>query len=399
MSLNFTPLAERINIVFYGKTNAGKSSLVNAITNQKMSLVSEVKGTTTDPVCKAMELLPLGAVTITDTAGYDDKSILGNLRTEKTKDTLIKTDIAILIADAVSGLDDTDKEFIERFKSGNIKYIIAYNKSDLLKEIPQNTVNEIYTSATKNINIYELKELIVKIGKNNGKEEKLLPDCVKTGDTVILVTPIDEAAPKGRIILPQQQVLRGLLEKNVITIVVQETKLQNAFKKLNEKPKLVITDSQAFKTVNELTSKDIMLTSFSILFAKYKGVLDIAVKSIVKLENIQDGDKILISEGCTHHRQCNDIGSVKLPNLIKKYTQKMPEFKFSSGNDFPKDISEYKMIIHCGGCMLKDKEVIERYNIALNNNIPITNYGITIAYINGILKRSVQIFPDLYNLL
>lgn len=399
MSLNFTPLAERINIVFYGKTNAGKSSLVNAITNQKMSLVSEVKGTTTDPVCKAMELLPLGAVTITDTAGYDDKSILGNLRTEKTKDTLIKTDIAILVADAVSGLDDTDKEFIERFKSGNIKYIIAYNKSDLLKEIPQNTVNEIYTSATKNINIYELKELIVKIGKNNGKEEKLLPDCVKTGDTVILVTPIDEAAPKGRIILPQQQVLRGLLEKNVITIVVQETELQNAFKKLNEKPKLVITDSQAFKTVNELTSKDIMLTSFSILFAKYKGVLDIAVKSIVKLENIQDGDKILISEGCTHHRQCNDIGSVKLPNLIKKYTQKMLEFKFSSGNDFPKDISEYKMIIHCGGCMLKDKEVIERYNIALNNNIPITNYGITIAYINGILKRSVQIFPDLYNLL
>lgn len=399
MSLNFTPSAERINIVFYGKTNAGKSSLVNAITNQKMSLVSEVKGTTTDPVCKAMELLPLGAVTITDTAGYDDKSILGNLRTEKTKDTLLKTDIAILVADAVSGLDNTDKEFIEMFKARNIKYIIAYNKVDLLKEIPQNTENEIYTSATKNINIYELKELISRIYKDYRKEEKLLPDCIKTGDTVILVTPIDEAAPKGRIILPQQQVIRSLLEKNAVTLIVQEPELQNAFKKLNEKPKLVITDSQAFKTVNELTDKDIMLTSFSILFAKYKGVLDIAVKSVVKLKNIQDGDKILISEGCTHHRQCNDIGSVKLPNMIKKYTQKMPEFEFSSGNDFPQDTSEYKMIIHCGSCMLKDKEVIERYNIALNNNVPITNYGITIAYINGILKRSIQIFPDLYNLL
>ena len=395
MGLNSTPSSERIHIGFFGRTNSGKSSLINAITNQNLSIVSEIEGTTTDPVHKAMEILPLGPVTLIDTPGFDDESELGLLRIEKTKQVLVKTDIAVLVIDGRNGITNTDKELINIFKEKNIKYITAFNKCDLT-EIPTETKpNEIYVSAKNNINITELKNLIASF--NDVKNEKrLIGDIIKANDVVILVTPIDSAAPKGRLILPQQQVLRDLLDSDAITVVVKETELKQALDKIT--PKLVITDSQAFKKVNETVPEDILLTSFSILFARYKGVLDTAVKGISSIKNLNDGDNILIAEGCTHHRQCDDIGTVKLPKWIQNYTGKTFNFEFSSGTGFPEDLSKYKMIIHCGGCMLKEQEVINRYNTAIQNNIPISNYGITIAFINGILKRSIEIFPDLFKL-
>lgn len=399
MSLNSTPSAERIQIGFFGKRNSGKSSLINAITNQELSIVSEIKGTTTDPVYKAMELLPLGPVSIIDTPGIDDEGTLGCLRIEKTKQVLNKVDIAILVIDAQYEISSFDKDLINTFKEKNIKYIIAYNKSDIIEEKKQLSENEIYVSAKNKTNIKELKDLIATIYEEDPNKTYLVKDLIEPSDIVILVTPIDSAAPKGRLILPQQQVIRDLLEAGAISVVVQETELKNAIESCSKKPKLVITDSQAFKKVNQDTPKDIMLTSFSILFARYKGILDYAIKGIKAIETLNDNDTLLISEGCTHHRQCDDIGSVKLPRWIQEYTKKKLNFEFSSGTGFPDDLSKYKMIIHCGSCMLKDREVISRYQKANKQNLPITNYGITIAYINNILKRSIEIFPDLHKII
>jgi [FeFe] hydrogenase H-cluster maturation GTPase HydF len=397
MGLNSTPSSERINIAFFGKTNSGKSSLINAVTNQSIAITSDIAGTTTDPVYKAMEILPLGPVNLIDTAGFDDESALGKLRIEKTNAVLTKTDIAVLVTDSSKPLDEKEKQFLQILNDKNIKYIIAFNKADLI-EIPKNKeYNEIYVSALKNINIDELKELMASFN-NIRQEKKLISDKITAKDKVILVTPIDSAAPKGRIILPQQQVLRDLLDAGAVTVVVKETELKETLNIINS-PKLVITDSQVFKKVNAETPENVLLTSFSIIFARYKGVLETAVKGVKALETLKDDDIVLISEGCTHHRQCDDIGTVKLPKWIKNYTGNNINFEYTSGTAFPNDLSKYKMIIHCGGCMLKEQEVLFRYNQAIKQNIPISNYGITIAYINGILKRSVQIFPDIYNLL
>lgn len=396
MSLNSTPSAERIQIGFFGKRNVGKSSLVNAITNQNLSVVSDIKGTTTDPVYKSMEILPIGPVTIIDTAGIDDEGELGKLRIEKTKEVLNKIDIAVLIIDASKEISYIEKELINIFESKNINYIIAYNKVDLIKNYKELKKNEIYVSAKNNQNIYELKELIASIYEENPNSYKLVRDLVNPNDKVILVTPIDSAAPKGRLILPQQQVIRDLLEADAISIVIKETELKNTLNFLKDKPKLVITDSQVFKKVSKDTPQDIYLTSFSILFARYKGILDCAVNGVIKLNSLKDNDFILISEGCSHHRQCEDIGSVKLPKWIQEYTKKKLNFEFSSGGSFPINLSKYSMIIHCGSCMLKDREVLYRYQLAKEQNIPISNYGITIAFINGILKRSIEIFPEIY---
>lgn len=398
MGLNSTPSSERVHIGFFGRRNAGKSSLVNAVTGQDLAVVSPVKGTTTDPVYKAMELLPIGPVSIVDTPGFDDEGELGRLRIEKTKQVLNKVDIAVLIVDSQTGVNDIDKELIKIFEDKNIIYIIAYNKADLIAEKPElkPEKNEIYVSAKEKTNIYELKELIASLYDGGSNSRKLVKDLVNPNDVVILVTPIDSAAPKGRLILPQQQVIRDLLEADALSIVVKETELVSALNSCSKKPKIVITDSQAFGRVSKETPDDIYLTSFSILFARYKGVLKEAVKSVKMLEKLKDNDTLLISEGCTHHRQCDDIGTVKLPRWIQNYTGRHLNFEFSSGGGFPSDLSKYKLIVHCGACMLKDREVMFRYKQAQESNIPITNYGITIAYINKILERSLRIFPDIH---
>ncbi len=398
MGLNSTPSSERVYIGFFGRRNAGKSSLVNAVTGQDLAVVSPVKGTTTDPVYKAMELLPIGPVSIVDTPGFDDEGELGRLRIEKTKQVLNKVDIAVLIVDSQTGVNDIDKELIKIFEDKNIIYIIAYNKADLIAEKPELKLekNEIYVSAKKKTNIYELKELIASLYDGGLNSRKLVKDLINPNDLVILVTPIDSAAPKGRLILPQQQVIRDLLEADALSVVVKETELVSALNSCSKKPKIVITDSQAFGRVSEETPDDIYLTSFSILFARYKGVLKEAVKSVKMLEKLKDNDTLLISEGCTHHRQCDDIGTVKLPRWIQNYTGRHLNFEFSSGGGFPSDLSKYKLIVHCGACMLKDREVMFRYKQAQESNIPITNYGITIAYINKILERSLRIFPDIH---
>ena len=392
MSLNSIPLAERVHIAFFGRRNVGKSSLVNAVTGQNLSVVSDVLGTTTDPVYKSMELLPIGPVTIIDTAGIDDDGELGQLRIEKTKQVLNKTDIAILVVDASFGLSSEEKELLNLFIQKDIKYIIAYNKSDLVAEFKTLSNNEIYVSAKDNTNIYKFKELIGSFYKEKENKCPLVKDLVSAGDIIILVTPIDSAAPKGRLILPQQQVIRDLLDANAISIVVKETELDSAIKNLSCKPKLVITDSQVFEKVSKHTPQEIYLTSFSILYARYKGVLFDALAGVKQIERLKDGDTLLICEGCTHHRQCDDIGSVKLPMWIKNYTNKALNFEFSSGGEFPQNLERYSMIIHCGACMLNEKEVLYRYQSAKQQNIPISNYGITISYMKGILDRSVEIF-------
>ena len=394
MSLNATPASERVQIGFFGRRNAGKSSVVNAVTGQELCVVSSVKGTTTDPVNKAMELLPIGPVVIIDTAGYDDDGELGKLRVEKTMAVLNKIDIAVLVADAQIGLCEYDNNIINEFNNRNIKYIIVYNKSDLISDKKELKNNEIYVSALNKTNIYELKELIASVYEENPNKQELVKGIVNNGESVVLVVPIDSAAPKGRLILPQQQVIRDLLEAGAVTTVVRETELSQSFSALKNKPKMVITDSQAFKKVSQLTPDDVYLTSFSILFAAYKGVLHEAVKGAVAIESLKDGDTVLISEGCTHHRQCDDIGTVKLPKWLREYTGKNLNFEFTSGGTFPNDLTKYSLIIHCGGCMLKDREVKARYKHAKNSEIKITNYGIAIAYMNKILKRSIEIFPE-----
>lgn len=399
MSLNSTPSANRLHIAFFGRRNAGKSSVVNAITGQDLCVVSDIKGTTTDPVYKSFELLPLGAVMIIDTAGFDDIGKLGDLRIKKTKQVLNKTDIAILVIDATENLQSCDFELIEMFKSKDIPYCVVYNKMDLLSEKKPLKDNEIYISASKGENIYELKEKIAHLVPTDTMTLKLVGDLIQPNDFVVLVVPIDNSAPKGRLILPQQQTIRDILEAHAISIVTRETELKDTLNNLNKKPSLVITDSQAFKKVSADTPNDIKLTSFSILMARYKGLLDTAVYGVKAIENLKDGDTVLISEGCSHHRQCEDIGTVKIPKWLKDYTQKDLIYEFSSGIEFPEDLSKYSLIIHCGGCMLNEREMKSRMKLAIEQRIPITNYGIAIAHMNGILKRSIEIFPQLFQYL
>lgn len=394
MSLNEAVSAERVHIGFFGMRNAGKSSLVNAVTGQSLSVVSDVKGTTTDPVKKAMELLPIGPVVIIDTPGFDDEGYLGEKRVEKTNEILAKTDIAILVVDSQKGVSEGDKELIEAFKKRNIPYIIAFNKSELLTEKALLNDNEIYVSAIKNENIFELKEKIGSLGKTTERKKYIVSDLVEKGDVVVLVIPIDEAAPKGRLILPQQMTIRDLLDGNCIAVSCQDTELSDTLNSLAKKPKLVITDSQIFGKVSKIVPDDILLTSFSILMARYKGELDVLINGAEKLSEIKDGDKILISEGCTHHRQCNDIGTVKIPDMIRKFTGAEPEFSFTSGGEFPQDLTAYSLVVHCGGCTLNEKEMKHRVNLAREQGVPMVNYGVAIAQMNGILERSVQVIRN-----
>lgn len=408
MGLNNVVSAERIHIGFFGLRNAGKSSIVNAVTGQELALVSDIKGTTTDPVKKAMELLPLGPVVIIDTPGIDDEGTLGDMRVRKARQVLNYTDIAVLVVDAVRGLETADRELITLFTEKQIPYIIAYNKADLLTDASENVTstpcssqneNSIYVSAWKKQNIYELKEMIARLVKSEENHKRIVADLIEEGDTIVLVVPIDSAAPKGRLILPQQQTIRDILEAGAICVVARETELPQALASLNKKPKLVITDSQAFGKVSKDTPDDILLTSFSILFARYKGNLRTVVEGAAQLDRLKDGDTILISEGCTHHRQCGDIGTVKLPNWIKNYTKKDIQFAFTSGTEFPEDLSKYALIIHCGGCMLNEREMQYRLRHASDCGVPMTNYGIVIAQIHGILKRSLEPFPEVLQIL
>ncbi len=399
MPQNETPSAERLHIGFFGLRNAGKSSLVNAVTGQELALVSEVKGTTTDPVKKAMELLPLGPVVIVDTPGLDDEGYLGDMRVKKAKEALAYTDIAVLVVDAAAGMQPLERELLTVLADKNIPCIIAYNKADLLPEYPKQTDNSIYVSALTKENIYELKEMLGRLGKETKNEKMILADLVSSGDTAVLVTPIDASAPKGRLILPQQQTLRELLDIGAIAVVCKETELARALAQLKEKPKLVVTDSQVFGKVSKVTPPDVPLTSFSILFARYKGSLPTAVQGAAKLDRLKDGDKVLIAEGCTHHRQCEDIGTVKIPAWVRDYTGKSIEFEFCSGTEFPEELSKYALVIHCGGCMLNEKAMRSRIERAVRVGIPITNYGIAIALMHGILRRSLMPFPQIAQLL
>lgn len=394
MGFSETVSAERTHICFFGMRNAGKSSLVNAFTGQNIAIVSDVLGTTADPVYKAMELLPEGAVMIVDTAGYDDTGELGKLRVEKTMRVLDKADIAIVTVDAKIGLRRPDTELLNIIKDKHIPYIIAYNKADLLPKIPKSGENEIYVSAKDNIGITELKEMAATLKKAKRSERKIVSDLLNCGDTAVLVVPIDKAAPKGRLILPQQQTIRDLLDVGATAVVCRDTELSDTLKKLGGKPKIVITDSQVFKKVAEIVPKDVLLTSFSVLFARYKGELWELAGGAKKIDSLADGDKVLISEGCTHHRQCGDIGTQKLPKMITEYTKKELEFVFTSGTEFPKNTQQYALIIHCGGCMLTEKEMMCRMEYAKKSGIPMTNYGTAIAYVNGILERALKPFLD-----
>jgi len=394
MGMNNTPASERTHIGFFGRRNAGKSSIVNAVTGQELAVVSDVKGTTTDPVYKTMELLPLGPVMIIDTPGFDDEGMLGELRVKKTKQVLNKTDIAVLVVDATEGLKDCDKELIALFKAKEINYLIVYNKSDLLEEIPVAGEREIYASALKKENIFEVKERIADL-KEQSAEKSIIADKLNRGDFVVLVVPIDSAAPKGRLILPQQQTIRDILDAGAMAIVTKESELTQTLEGLEKKPAMVITDSQVFKTVAPMVPEDIPLTSFSILMARYKGLLDAAALGAAAIEHLKDGDTILIAEGCTHHRQCDDIGTVKIPNWLRKYTGKDIKIETCNGTEFPEDLTKYAMVIHCGGCMLNEREVRYRTKCAVDQNVPITNYGTFIAYVNGILKRSLEVFPEI----
>lgn len=395
MGLNDTPSANRIHIGFFGCRNAGKSSVVNAITGQDLAVVSDTLGTTTDPVMKAMELLPLGPVMIIDTPGFDDEGELGELRIKKTKSILNRTDIALLVVDSTVGMNETDQKLVDMFKEKQIPYLIVKNKSDLLETVPENAENEIYVSAQNKAGIFECKE---KIGKMISVEEmklQIVGDLIHPSDFVVLVVPIDTAAPKGRLILPQQQTIRDVLEADATAVVVKEMELRETLEHLGRRPSLVITDSQVFAKVSADVPEDIPLTSFSILMARYKGYLETAVKGVTAVENLRDGDRVLIAEGCTHHRQCDDIGSVKIPRWLKNYTGKDIAIELSSGREFPEDLSPYSLVIHCGGCMLNEREVKYRMKSALDQGVPFTNYGITIAYMQGILKRSIEIFTYL----
>lgn len=391
MGLNDISSGERIHIGFFGMRNAGKSSVVNAVTGQSLSVVSDIKGTTTDPVKKAMELLPIGAVVIIDTPGLDDSGELGEMRIKKAREILAKTDIAVLVVDAQKGMSVLDIELAEEFKKRNVPYVVAYNKCDLLGNAPECNDNKIFISAKNNVNIDLLKTKFGEFAKN-AEKKYLISDKLNRGDIAVLVIPIDESAPKGRLILPQQMALRDILDANCTAIVCRETELADTLNLLAKKPAVVITDSQVFGLVAKTVPQDIPLTSFSILMARYKGDLDVLTDGAKKIKDLKDGDTVIISEGCTHHRQCNDIGTVKIPNLIRKYSSCEPNFIFTSGGEFPDSLDGVSLVIHCGGCMLNEKEMKNRINICRRSNIPIVNYGMALAQINGILPRSLEIF-------
>lgn len=390
MSFNSTPSAERVHIGFFGLRNAGKSSVVNAVTAQELSLVSDVKGTTTDPVRKAMELLPIGPVVIIDTPGTDDEGALGEQRVKRAMKTLDETDIAVLVIDAEKGETQADEELKKLITERKIPLITVYNKADLLPAVPTAGENTLYVSAASGTNIFELKEMLGRIAADGKKEKRLIGDLLQKDDIVVLVTPIDESAPKGRMILPQQQTIRDVLDSDAVCLVTKETQLETLLSSLPKKPRLVVTDSQAFGFVNKVVPKDIPLTSFSMLFARYKGDLFALADGADTLDKLRDGDRVLISEGCTHHRQCNDIGTVKLPNWVSKYTGKDIVLDFTSGRDFPEDVSEYSLVIHCGGCMLNDAEISSRAKRAKAQGVPMTNYGTAIAKMHGILERAIK---------
>lgn len=395
MSLNSTPAGERIHIGFFGRRNAGKSSLVNAVTGQELSIVSDTLGTTTDPVKKAMELLPLGPVMIIDTPGFDDEGVLGELRIKKTRQILNNTDIAVLVVDALKGMEKCDQQLLTLFQEKEINYIIAFNKCDLVPDHPPAGQNEIYVSAQTGKAIFELKEQISQLVPDNKQGPRLVGDLLSSGALAVLVTPIDSSAPKGRMILPQQMMLRDILDADGIALVTKETGLSAALAAAPQAPAMVITDSQVFSQVAQEVPEEIPLTSFSILLARYKGFLQEAVQGVTAINRLQDGDTVLISEGCTHHRQCEDIGSVKLPRWLREKTGKRLEIALSSGADFPEDLSPYALIIHCGGCMLGGRELRFRMKCAQDQGVPMTNYGIAIAYMQGILERSLSPLPEM----
>ena len=399
MSLNDMVSAERLHISFFGMRNAGKSSLVNAVTGQQLAVVSEVKGTTTDPVKKAMELLPLGPVVIIDTPGLDDEGELGRLRVQKAMQVLSSTDIAVLVVDAAIGLRELDRSLVACFRERKIPYITVYNKADLVCERQPLVKHEIYASAVTGENIYALKEKLGTFAKQLQNPKHMVADLLSEGDVVVLVTPIDESAPKGRLILPQQMAVREVLDAHAVAITCQDTELPRTLESLAVRPKMVITDSQAFERVSADTPVNLPLTSFSILMARYKGDLPTLAAGASALSHLKDGDKVLISEGCTHHRQCNDIGTVKMPAWIERFCKAKPEFTFTSGGEFPEDLSPYSLIVHCGGCMLTETAMKHRIETAISAGVPIVNYGIAIAQMHGILKRSVQMFPDILALL
>ena len=408
MGMNQTPASERVHISFFGKRNAGKSSVINAVTGQDLAIVSSVMGTTTDPVYKTMELLPLGPVMVIDTPGIDDEGELGALRVRKSYQVLNKTDIAILVIDSTAGKGEEELELIHRFHKKGIPYLIVYNKIDLLstekiKDLAMSVrAGEVLVSASDGMNIQELKEKIASLKPEDTHKYPLIQDLIDPLDLVILVVPIDKAAPKGRLILPQQQTIRDILERGALSLVVRDTELKSTldhFLAQGVCPKLVVTDSQAFARVSKDVPENITLTSFSILFSRYKGELETQLKGIAALSSIEDGDRILIAEGCTHHRQCGDIGTCKMPEWIRNYTGKKPVFEFTSGTEFPDDVSSYKMVIHCGGCMLNEREMKYRIACCQDQGVPITNYGILIAQVTGILKRSLGPFPEMQKLI
>ena len=407
MGMNQTPASERVHIGFFGRRNAGKSSIINAVTGQDLAIVSDVMGTTTDPVYKTMELLPLGPVMVIDTPGIDDEGELGALRVKKSYQVLNKTDIGVLVIDSTVGKGPREEALIRRFREKGIPFVVVYNKCDLLPEGQHSTTgnshadsaeHSIYVSAARNIHIQELKELIASLKPEDTHRYPLIGDLMSPGDLIVLVVPIDKAAPKGRLILPQQQTIRDILDHGGLSLVVRDTELKDALANLRAggiTPRLVVTDSQVFARVSQDTPAHIPLTSFSILFARYKGDLGTAVQGAAALDRVQDGDKILIAEGCTHHRQCDDIGTHKIPGWIRQYTGKNPEFVFTSGTEFPDDISGYRLVVHCGGCMLNEREMKYRTACCRDQGVPITNYGILIAQVTGILRRSLEPFPDI----
>ena len=407
MGMNQTPASERVHIGFFGRRNAGKSSIINAVTGQDLAIVSDVMGTTTDPVYKTMELLPLGPVMVIDTPGIDDEGELGALRVKKSYQVLNKTDIGVLVIDSTVGKGPREEALIRRFREKGIPFVVVYNKCDLLPEGQHSTAgnshadsaeHSIYVSAARNIHIQELKELIASLKPEDTHRYPLIGDLMSPGDLIVLVVPIDKAAPKGRLILPQQQTIRDILDHGGLSLVVRDTELKGTLENLRAggiTPRLVVTDSQVFARVSQDTPDHIPLTSFSILFARYKGDLGTAVQGAAALDQVQDGDKILIAEGCTHHRQCDDIGTHKIPGWIRQYTGKNPEFVFTSGTEFPDDVSGYRLVVHCGGCMLNEREMKYRTACCRDQGVPITNYGILIAQVTGILRRSLEPFPDI----
>ena len=408
MSMNQTPMSERVHIGFFGKRNAGKSSVMNAVTGQEIAVVSDVRGTTTDPVYKSMELLPLGPVVMMDTPGIDDEGELGALRVRKSYQVLNKTDAAVLVIDGAGGVSKEDSELVARIRRKKIPFLVAVNKRDIAPEGAVPRVREelglddsqiVEVSASDGTGINELKERIARTARTEETQKYIVRDIISPSDFVVLVVPIDKAAPKGRLILPQQQTIRDILDGDAVSIVGKDCELKETLQKLGKKPKLVITDSQAFSKVSADTPDDILLTSFSILFARYKGNLETAVRGVTAVDGLRDGDVVLISEGCTHHRQCDDIGTVKIPRWIREYTGKEVQFETASGTEFPDDLSRYRMVIHCGGCMLNEREMKYRLSCAQDQDVPMTNYGILIAYVKGILKRSVEVFPEISALL